>query len=57
MKYQVKRYQDARNNVPYTKWITKLRKKDPGAAAKVDIRIARASGGNFGDHKFERDGV
>ncbi|MCY9848800.1 addiction module killer protein [Pectobacterium sp. 13-115] len=27
------------------------------AASKVDIRIDRAEKGNFGDHKFERDGV
>ncbi|KGA23252.1 addiction module killer protein [Pectobacterium brasiliense] len=33
------------------------RGKDPRAASKIDIRIDRAEKGNFGDHKFERDGV
>lgn len=32
-------------------------RKDQTAALKVDSRIARAMSGNFGDHKFERDGV
>ncbi|WP_044206632.1 type II toxin-antitoxin system RelE/ParE family toxin [Pectobacterium odoriferum] len=31
--------------------------KNPRAASKVGIRIDRAEKGNFGDHKFERDGV
>ncbi|EHL0855776.1 type II toxin-antitoxin system RelE/ParE family toxin, partial [Escherichia coli] len=42
---------------PYTDWMKKLRRKDQTAALKVDSRIARAMSGNFGDHKFERDGV
>jgi putative addiction module killer protein len=35
----------------------KVTQKDPRAAAKIDIRIDRAESGNFGDHKFESDGV
>lgn len=57
MLYTAKRYQDAKGKIPYTDWIKKLRKKDARAAAKIDIRVARAESGNFGDHKFERDGV
>ncbi|WP_263059731.1 type II toxin-antitoxin system RelE/ParE family toxin [Pectobacterium sp. F1-1] len=57
MLYAVKRYKCSDGKVPYTEWIQKLRKKDPRAASKVDIRIDRAEKGNFGDHKFERDGV
>ena len=34
-----------------------LRCKDQNAALKVDSRIARAMGGYFEGHKFERDAV
>ncbi|MCU5773977.1 type II toxin-antitoxin system RelE/ParE family toxin [Erwiniaceae bacterium BAC15a-03b] len=57
MQYITERYKDGNGKVPYTEWIKKLRKKDPRAASKIDIRIDRAEKGNFGDHKFERDGV
>ncbi|EKN3442196.1 TPA: type II toxin-antitoxin system RelE/ParE family toxin [Yersinia enterocolitica] len=57
MKYEVKRYQDAQGKVPFTDWITKLRKKQRQAAAKIDIQIDRASAGNFGDYKAVREGV
>ncbi|EYU17133.1 type II toxin-antitoxin system RelE/ParE family toxin [Photorhabdus aegyptia] len=57
MPYTTLRYQDGNKKVPYTEWIRKLRKKDPRAAAKVDTQVSRACAGNFGDHKFERDGV
>ena len=57
MLYTTKRYQDADGKVPYTKWIIKLRKKDPRAAAKIDTRVDRAESGNFGDYRFEREGV
>ncbi|EKK2809115.1 type II toxin-antitoxin system RelE/ParE family toxin [Salmonella enterica] len=57
MPYTAKRYQIENGEVPYTDWMKKLRRKDQTAALKVDSRIARAMGGNFGDHKFERDGV
>ncbi len=57
MPYTAKRYQTENGEVPYTDWMKKLRRKDQTAALKVDSRIARAMGGNFGDHKFERDGV
>lgn len=57
MRYTTQRYQDVTGKVPYTQWIRKLRKKDPRAAAKIDIRVDRAESGNFGDHKFETAGV
>lgn len=57
MPYTAKRYQTEKGEVPFTDWMKKLRHKDQTAASKVDTRIARAMGGNFGDHKFERDGV
>ncbi|WP_145558714.1 type II toxin-antitoxin system RelE/ParE family toxin [Yersinia mollaretii] len=57
MLYTAKRYQEDSGKVPYTDWIKKLRKKDLRAAVKIDNRIDRAESGNFGDHKFERDGV
>ncbi len=39
----------------YEEWITKL--QDYQAIAAVDRRVARIEDGNFGDHKFCRDGV
>lgn len=57
MRYMIQRYQDVTGKVPYTEWIRKLRKKDPRAAAKIDIRVDRAESGNFGDHKFETAAV
>lgn len=57
MAYTTKRYVDKTGHVPYTDWINKLIKKDLRAVARIDARLDRASAGNFGDHKFERDGV
>lgn len=57
MLYTTKRYQDPDGKVPYTEWIIKLRKRDPRAAAKIDTRVDRAESGNFGDYRFEREGV
>jgi putative addiction module killer protein len=57
MLYTTQRYQDADGKVPYTEWIIKLRKKDPRAASKIDTRVDRAESGNFGDYRFEREGV
>lgn len=55
--YQSKYYQDANGKKPFNDWRESLKKKDPRAVSKVDNRIDRAEAGNFGDHKFERDGV
>lgn len=57
MLYKIVRYQDKYQKVPYTEWITKLRKKDPQTAAKIEMQVTRACTGNFADHKFEREGV
>lgn len=40
---------------PYQEWLKKLR--DPIAKVQVVKRVNRIEGGNFGDHKFCRDGV
>lgn len=37
MPYKIVRYQDNNQKVPYTDWIKKLRKRDPQAAAKVEV--------------------
>lgn len=55
--YKTERYKDAKDIVPYTNWIKKLRKKKPQEAVRIDARVARGQTGTFGDHKFERDGV
>ena len=57
MPYTAVRYQKRDGRVPYAEWMKLLQKKDVRAAAKIDISINRARAGNFGDHKFERDGV
>lgn len=50
-------YQDEDGNKPFSDWLARLKKKDRIAAVKIDTRLDRAESGNFGDHKFERDGV
>lgn len=57
MPYITRRYQKTDGKIPYTDWIKQLQKKDPRGAAKIDVYINRARAGNFGDHKFELDGV
>ena len=41
--------------VPFIDWMAKL--KDKRAEAKIDIRIRRATLGNFGDQKGPGDGL
>ncbi|MNB69999.1 hypothetical protein D3C81_188200 [compost metagenome] len=55
--YKSQFYQDENGDKPFKTWLEKLKKKDRLAAAKIDVRIDRAEAGNFGDHKFEREGV
>lgn len=55
--YKSQFYQDENGQKPFQNWLDKLKKKDRIAASKIDTRIDRAESGNFGDHKFERDGV
>ncbi len=40
---------------PYQDWLDKL--KDVRARIKIQRRVDRVVAGNFGDHKFSRDGV
>jgi putative addiction module killer protein len=53
--YEIRHYirGDARN--VYLQWVLKLR--DIKARLAVDRRVNRMELGNFGDHKFCRDGV
>ena len=55
--YQSRYYQNANGNQPFNDCREKLKRKDLRAVSKVDNCIDRAEAGNFGDHKFERDGV
>lgn len=55
--YKSQFYQDQSGKQPFQEWLNKLKKKDWTAATKIDARIDRAEAGNFGDHKFEREGV
>ncbi len=55
--YKSRLYQAENGDLPFKIWLDKLKKKDRTAASKIDTRIDRAEAGNFGDHKFERDGV
>lgn len=55
--YKSQYYQNINGEIPFKDWLDKLKKKDRTAASKIDTRIDRAESGNFGDHKFERDGV
>lgn len=55
--YTTEHYQDRNKKQPFKIWMDKLRKKDLRAAAKIDVALDRAQAGNFGVHKFERDGV
>lgn len=55
--YKSQFYQDANGDRPFCDWLARLKKKDRTAAARIDVRIDRAEAGNFGDHKFEREGV
>ena len=57
MRYIAKQYQDSDGNLPFSQWMEALKKKDKQAASRIDIRVDRAENGNFGDHKFEREGV
>ncbi|WP_145534302.1 type II toxin-antitoxin system RelE/ParE family toxin [Yersinia thracica] len=55
--YQTEYYQDKNEKKPFKIWLDKLRKKEPRAAAKIDVALDRAEAGNFGFQQFARDGV
>jgi putative addiction module killer protein len=53
--YEVSHYITQDGKDPYLNWLVKLR--DLKARIAVDRRVNRIELGNFGDHKFCRDGV
>jgi putative addiction module killer protein len=53
--YEVRRYRTSDGKVVLSDWLRSLR--DAKARITIDRRIIRMELGNFGDHKFCRDGV
>ncbi len=53
--FEVRHYLTEDGKDIYQTWVNKLR--DTKARTAIDRRIARIELGNFGDHKFCRDGV
>jgi putative addiction module killer protein len=53
--YEIRHYLTTDESDVYFEWRRKLR--DATAKIAVDRRLNRIEGGNFGDHKFCRDGV
>lgn len=53
--YEIRHYITADENDVYLDWLRKLR--DVTAKIAVNRRVTRIELGNFGDHKFCRDGV
>jgi putative addiction module killer protein len=53
--YEVRRYRTSDGKVVLSDWLRSLR--DAKARIAIDRRIIRMELGNFGDHKFCRDGV
>jgi putative addiction module killer protein len=52
---EIRHYLTASGNDPYQQWLDKL--KDLKGRVAIQRRVDRLAGGNFGDHKFCRDGV
>jgi putative addiction module killer protein len=53
--YELRHYITEDGKDPYVTWLLKLR--DTKARIAIDRRVSRIELGNFGDHKFCRDGV
>ena len=53
--YEIRHYLSADKNDIFLDWMRKLR--DMSARVAIDRRVNRVELGNFGDHKFCRDGV
>ena len=53
--FAVRHYLTEDERDPYQEWLKKLR--DTIAKMQVVKRVNRIEGGNFGDHKFCREGV
>ncbi len=53
--YDIRHYRTAEGRDAYSNWLKKLR--DIKAKIAIIRRVIRLESGNFGDHKFCRDGV
>ena len=53
--WTIRQYKDRAGHTPFAEWREEL--KDRQGKLKVDARINRMAGGNFGDHKVLQDGV
>jgi len=53
--YEIRHYLTSDEKDPFLEWRSKLR--DTKAKIAIDRRINRIELGNFGDHKFCRDGI
>ena len=53
--YEIRHYLAKNEKDVYLDWLKKLR--DATAKIAIDRRVNRVEQGNFGDHKFCRDGV
>jgi putative addiction module killer protein len=53
--YTIRHYLTNEQKDPFQEWVIKIR--DPLAKGQVIRRVSRMAEGNFGDHKFCRDGV
>ncbi len=53
--FEVRHYLAANNSDPFAEWLRKLR--DTKAKLAIIRRVNRLELGNFGDHRFLRDGV
>ena len=53
--YEIRHYLTEDERDPYLDWLKRLR--DPIAKVQIVKRVNRIEQGNFGDHKFCRDGV
>jgi putative addiction module killer protein len=53
--HEVRHYLTGDGKDPYVEWLKALR--DPMAKVQIAKRVNRVEQGNFGDHKFCRDGV
>lgn len=53
--YEIRHFVAHEGKDPYEEWYLKLR--DRQARMAIDRRVDRMADGNFGDHKFCRDGV
>ncbi|MHB1291649.1 MAG: type II toxin-antitoxin system RelE/ParE family toxin [Sulfuricella sp.] len=52
---EIRRYKKDNNAEPVTEWLESI--KDKQARARIEVRLARLTAGNFGDCKPLRDSV